>query len=47
MKPRDIADKLAAKLAADADIDKVEVAGPGFLNLSFGRPSGTASSRPS
>jgi arginyl-tRNA synthetase len=32
-KPRDIADQLAGKLRADADIDKVEVAGPGFLNL--------------
>ena len=38
MKPRDIADKLAAKLEADADIDKIEVAGPGFLNLSL-RPA--------
>ena len=35
MKPRDIADKLAEKLRADADIAKVEVAGPGFLNLRF------------
>ncbi len=35
MKPRDIADKLAAKLKADPDIEKVEVAGPGFLNMSF------------
>jgi len=35
MKPRDIADRLAAKLRADADIEKVEVAGPGFLNMSF------------
>ena len=33
MKPRDIADKLAAKLAGDAEIVAVEVAGPGFLNL--------------
>jgi len=33
MKPRDIADKLAAKLKADPDIVAVEVAGPGFLNL--------------
>ena len=33
MKPRDIADKLAEKLKADADIDKIEVAGAGFLNL--------------
>jgi arginyl-tRNA synthetase len=35
MKPRDIADKLAQKLEADADIEKIEVAGPGFLDLSF------------
>lgn len=33
MKPRDIADALAAELAKDADIAKAEVAGPGFLNL--------------
>ena len=32
-KPRDIADKLAAKLASDARITSAEVAGPGFLNL--------------
>jgi arginyl-tRNA synthetase len=38
MKPRDIADKLAEKLKSDADIDKIEVAGPGFLNLSL-RPA--------
>ena len=38
MKPRDIADKLAAKLEGDADIDRIEVAGPGFLNLSL-RPA--------
>jgi arginyl-tRNA synthetase len=37
-KPRDIADKLAGKLRLDADIERVEVAGPGFLNLSF-RPA--------
>ena len=37
-KPRDIADKLAARLEGDADIDKIEVAGPGFLNLSL-RPA--------
>ena len=30
MKPRDIAELLAAKLKADPDIEKVEVAGPGF-----------------
>ena len=33
MKPRDIADKLAEKLAADLRIDTVDVAGPGFINL--------------
>ncbi|MDO5621101.1 MAG: arginine--tRNA ligase [Paracoccus sp. (in: a-proteobacteria)] len=33
MKPRDIADKLAALLAEDARISAAEVAGPGFLNL--------------
>ncbi|MGH6816597.1 MAG: arginine--tRNA ligase, partial [Hyphomicrobiaceae bacterium] len=32
-KPRDIAEKIAAKLAAADDIAKVEVAGPGFLNI--------------
>ncbi|GAB5446802.1 arginine--tRNA ligase [Gymnodinialimonas sp.] len=33
MKPRDIAEALAAKLADDPRIETVEVAGPGFLNL--------------
>jgi len=33
MKPRDIADALAVRLAADARITVAEVAGPGFLNL--------------
>jgi len=33
MKPRDIADTLAARLEAVADIETVEVAGPGFINL--------------
>lgn len=33
MKPRDIADLLAGKLAADDRITSAEVAGPGFLNL--------------
>jgi arginyl-tRNA synthetase len=33
MKPRDIAEKLAARLGADARITSAEVAGPGFLNL--------------
>ena len=33
MNPRAIGDKLAAKLAEHPDLDKVDVAGPGFLNL--------------
>ncbi len=33
MKPRDIAEALAAKLSEDARINSAEVAGPGFLNL--------------
>ncbi|MGB0497953.1 MAG: arginine--tRNA ligase [Rubricella sp.] len=33
MKPRDIADALAARLSADPRIETVEIAGPGFLNL--------------
>jgi len=35
MKPRDIAEKLSDKLRADPDIAKLEVAGPGFLNMTF------------
>lgn len=35
MKPRDIAEKLQAKLSADADIASVSVAGPGFLNITL------------
>lgn len=35
MKPRDIAEKLKGKLEAVPGVAKVEVAGPGFLNLSF------------
>jgi arginyl-tRNA synthetase len=35
MKPRDIADQLAVRLKADPDIEKIEVAGPGFLNMTF------------
>ena len=38
MKPRDIAQLLADKLKADPDIEKIEVAGPGFVNLGF-RPA--------
>jgi arginyl-tRNA synthetase len=33
MKPRDLAEQLAEKLRADADITEVSVAGPGFINL--------------
>ena len=33
LKPRDIAEALAARMAADARIETAEVAGPGFLNL--------------
>lgn len=33
MKPRDIAEALATRLAGDARIETAEVAGPGFLNL--------------
>jgi arginyl-tRNA synthetase len=35
MKPRDIAERLKEKLSVDADIANIEVAGPGFLNLTF------------
>ncbi|NDW51877.1 arginine--tRNA ligase [Aliiroseovarius sp. PrR006] len=38
MKPRDIAEVLAGKLAEDARIDVAEVAGPGFLNLRLAAP---------
>ena len=38
MKPRDIAQLLADKLKADPDIERIEVAGPGFVNLGF-RPA--------
>ncbi|HEY8352313.1 MAG TPA: arginine--tRNA ligase, partial [Sphingomonadales bacterium] len=33
MKPRDIADKLAASLRGEDAVEAVEVAGPGFINL--------------
>ncbi|MBS1183279.1 MAG: argS [Proteobacteria bacterium] len=32
-KPRDLAEEIAAALRADADVEAVEVAGPGFINL--------------
>jgi arginyl-tRNA synthetase len=34
-KPRDLADKIAAQLRADPLIEAVEVAGPGFINLTL------------
>ena len=37
-KPRELADAIAAKLRDDPLVDKVEVAGPGFINLTL-RPS--------
>ena len=35
MKPREIADLLKAKLEVAPDVAKVDVAGPGFLNITF------------
>ena len=35
MKPRDIAEQLAAELKKEPGFDKVEVAGPGFLNITL------------
>ena len=35
MKPRDIADKLVAKLATDPRVTAASVAGPGFINLTL------------
>ncbi|MCE8511108.1 arginine--tRNA ligase [Ruegeria pomeroyi] len=37
-KPRDIAEALATRLAADDRVAKAEVAGPGFLNLTLAAP---------
>ena len=34
-KPRDLAEQIAAKLRTDALIEKVDVAGPGFINLTL------------
>ena len=33
LKPRDLAEKLIAALPQDAQVSKVEIAGPGFLNF--------------
>ena len=38
MKPRDIAEGLKARLEGEAVVEKIDVAGPGFLNISF-KPS--------
>jgi arginyl-tRNA synthetase len=38
MRPRDIAEALAGKLAVDPDVAKTDVAGPGFLNITM-RPA--------
>ncbi|MCJ8143180.1 arginine--tRNA ligase [Ancylobacter sp. A5.8] len=35
MKPRDLAEKLAAKLAALPDVARVDIAGPGFINIAL------------
>jgi arginyl-tRNA synthetase len=35
LKPRDLADAMAARLRADALMEKVDVAGPGFINLTL------------
>ncbi|CEJ13379.1 Arginine--tRNA ligase [bacterium YEK0313] len=35
LKPRDLADKLVARLAGLPDVAKAEIAGPGFINLSL------------
>ncbi len=35
LKPRDLADRLAAELGKRAEITKVEVAGPGFINMTL------------
>jgi len=34
-KPRDLAEKIANQLAQDEEIDKVDVAGPGFINITL------------
>lgn len=33
MKPRDLAEKILAALPEVADINKAEIAGPGFINF--------------
>src|SRR6201993_4047828 len=34
-KPRDLAEAIAARLRADSLIEKVDIAGPGFINLTL------------
>ncbi len=38
MKPRDLAEKIAEKLGALDDVQQVEIAGPGFINLRVAAP---------
>src|SRR3990170_8271446 len=35
MPPRKLAERLAPLIAVDANVDKVEIAGPGFINLTL------------
>jgi len=37
MPPRDLAEKISALLAADDDIDDVQIAGPGFINIKISK----------
>src|SRR5256886_10452303 len=44
-KPRELAEAIAAKLSADELVAKVEVAGPGFINLTLEPSAWTAALR--
>src|SRR5215467_3264325 len=44
-KPRELAEAIAAKLRTDDLVDKVEVAGPGFINLTLKPKAWTAALR--
>src|SRR2546430_16763741 len=44
-KPRDLADALAVKLRADPIVTKVDIAGPGFINLTLKTQAWTESLR--
>ncbi len=35
MKPRDLAEQFAARLRSDPDVEKLDIAGPGFINLTL------------